>query len=233
VTAGQLQLARGTVGAMQLLALLREALRWRQHAAADAFVALAAGPGAPQLPLAWWRNLLVIALRSSVPQQLPALRGTVALLNEAAAREGQPALPPAPGCRSLSALDAAFPHRRQHAAAPFAAIAEILSSASGIAEHVRIEDLYRACDHDCLPALLRLGPPPSPATSPLAWDKVLQWGKCSLHMRMHAIEARGSSPPADWALPLYVRFADALDALINAGAPANTGCNRRSRCRWL
>lgn len=369
-TTGQLQLARGTVGAMQLLALLREALRWRQHAAANAFVALAAGPGAPRLPLTWLRNLLVIALRSSVPQQLPALRGIVSLCNEAAAREGKPALPPAPNCRSLSALDAAFPHRRQHAAAPFPAIAEasvraegcclprqqdcpagqtldlhghsmhctwgrcrgclkphppallpalqcqpaglleaspstaactaipasclpvpilpqILSSAIGIAEHVRIEDLYRACDNDSLPELLRLGPPPSPAVSMLAWSKVMQWGACSLHMRLqvrdacrelnepaaesqhclqqqgqqqllvlvlvlcctaaalvaapatahptlvsilhsltacyhplpllHPPQTRGSRPAHHWALPIYVRFADALDALVAAG----------------
>lgn len=124
--AGQLPLASGTLGSMQLLALLREALRWRQIAAGDAFAALAASPGAPHMRLAWCRALLLSALRSSVPQQLPALRRIVALCNAAAEREGQPALPPSPHCRSQSALDAAFPQqRRQHAAAPFSALAEV------------------------------------------------------------------------------------------------------------
>ncbi len=125
VVAGQLLLASGTLGAMQLLALLRAAFRWRQHAAAEAFMALAAEPGAPQLPLAWWRDLLLMVLRSSVPQQLPALRGIVAMCNRVAAREGQPALPPAPNCRSKSVVNAAFPGRRQHAAAPFAAVMQV------------------------------------------------------------------------------------------------------------
>lgn len=125
VAAGQLLLASGTLGAMQLLALLRAAFRWRQHAAADAFMALAAEPGAPQLPLAWWRDLLLMVLRSSVPPQLPALRGIVAMCNRVAAREGQPALPPAPSCRSKSAVNAAFPGRRLHAAAPFSAVMQV------------------------------------------------------------------------------------------------------------
>lgn len=37
---------------------------------------------------------------------------------------------------------------------------------------MRLEDLYRACSYDCL-------------------DKVLQWGSCTLLMRMQAAEVRG------------------------------------------
>lgn len=80
---------------------------------------------------------------------------------------------------------------------PLPTLPQILSSATGIAEHVRIEDLYRACDNDSLPELLRLGPPPSPAVSMLAWSKVMQWGSSSLHMRLQVSDAcRELSEPA-------------------------------------
>lgn len=75
---------------------------------------------------------------------------------------------------------------------------QILATATGIAEHVRIEDLYRACSHDCLGEVLRLGPPPSPAASQQAWDKVLQWGTCTLHIRMQAPEVGWGATVGQW-----------------------------------
>ena len=108
VPAGQLQLARGSEGAMQLLVLLREALHWRHHAAAEAFASFAATHGAPRLRLSWWRTLLQGALPWAVQPQLPALHTVVSLCNEAAAREGQPALPPMHERGAESALSAAL-----------------------------------------------------------------------------------------------------------------------------
>ena len=87
VPAGQLQLARGTEGAMQLLALLRESLRWLHHAAAEAFASFAATGGAPQLLLSWWRTLLLGALPCVVEPQLPALHCATRPLPE----QGSPA----------------------------------------------------------------------------------------------------------------------------------------------
>ncbi|PRW21125.1 aspartyl glutamyl-tRNA amidotransferase subunit A [Chlorella sorokiniana] len=218
VTAGQLQLARGTVGAMQLLALLREALRWRQHAAADAFASFAGSAAAPQLPLAWWRDLLRTAVSGAVTEQLPALRGIVALCNRVAAGQGQPALLPAPRCRFSSMLTAAFSAvDEQPSPVTFPALAEVLATASGFTEHVRAEDVAGACAAGCLPELLQLGLPPLPAVSQRVWEVALAWAKSALCRRIHAKPVGDRASALEWALPVYMKVADAFDTLIEAG----------------
>lgn len=129
VTAGELKLARGTLGAMQLLALLREALRWEAHGAAAAFAAFAGTANAPRLPLSWWPDLLCTALKAAVRQQLPAVQGIAARCNAAAARVGRPALPPSPTRREASAIFAALSESsKKREAGMFPALAKVGST---------------------------------------------------------------------------------------------------------